>query len=281
MQNATVLFHVTTETPDEAIRAAASAAVGERLHLGVMLHMAMPALPMNAYGAMPYSGPVVPDHWATEVQERKDIIRARVDAIEALLASENASGDVRACLTALTDVQAQVAQSARTADMSVLAPDLRDVPDIRREIIHGILFQSPIGLLFNAEVGLNPQSIMIAWDDSPASARAAHLALPMLKTARDVTIACFDPNPLSNGQPYEPGAALSNWLSHHGCNVTVAQYPTGGAEVAESLTARATELGSDLIVMGGYSHSRVRQARFGGTTRSMIEQSEKAVFMAH
>jgi len=70
-------------------------------------------------------------------------------------------------------------------------------------------------------------------------------------------------------------------LTHHGCNVVVQQYPSGGQDIADCLLHRAKEVGADLIVMGAYGHSRMRETIFGGTTRAMIEQGDQAVYLAH
>ena len=281
MKNATVLYHTDLETSDEDIRASARAAAQQDIHLGVMLHALMPTMPISVYGGFPSYVPSLPDGWPEQLRENQALLKDRAQAIEAILADENCSGDVRPFLSAEPEIQTDVATSARTADWSVLASNLRETPDVMHEIVHGVLFRSPIGLMLNAPVGPAPVHVMVAWDESPAAARAVHLALPFLKSAQDVTIACFDPSPLSEGRPYEPGAAASSWLSHHGCQVTIAQYPSGGKEIATCLLERALELGSDLLVMGAYSHSRIRQAVFGGTTRSMIEQTQQAVFLAH
>lgn len=279
MSTETILFLATTGTQDAEIRTAAESAAADGSHLSVLLHETTPTLPINALGALPYGGPPPVDTWSVEVGEAQKAISARGDAVEGLLAAAGCSGDVRPVLCAYPDIAEMVARAARVADRAVMAANLNEVPDIKKEMLHGILYDAPIGVTLNAPVGLSPKHVMIGWDDGPAAARAVHLALPMLKAANAVTIACFDPTPLSDGQPYEPGAALAAWLGHHGCKLTVAQYPTGGQDVAQGLLARGAELGADLLVTGAYGHSRMRQAIFGGTTRSLIEQTAQPVFL--
>ncbi|MCR9126989.1 MAG: universal stress protein [Rhodobacteraceae bacterium] len=281
MKRSTVLYHINAETSDADIRASAEGAAAQDMHLGILLHDALPPLPINAYGAMPYGMPSISDDWGARVAEQQAALEVRSDRIGAILGDAGASGDVRPLLCADADIQSYVAQSARTADISVLAANLRDTPTTMRETLHSVLFRSPIGAVLNAHAGIAPRRMMIAWDDSDAAARAVHVALPLLKAADDVTVACFDPEARDNDQTGEPGAALSAWLSHHGCHVTIAQYPTGGREVSDCLTERAAELGIELLVLGGYGHSRMRQAVFGGTTRSMIEQTGLPVLLAH
>lgn len=281
MSGETILFLTNLETPMGEINAAAEAARTSGAHLAVLVHTPLPTLPINATGALPYGGHAPLDGWSEEISTARSALSERCAAVDKALADASASGDTRPLICASADIRSSVAQSARTSDVAVMATNLRDAPGDFKDMLHGVLFQSPIGVILNAPVARAPKHIMIGWDDSPAAAHAIHAALPMLKSAGTVTIALFDPEPLSDGSPYEPGAAMAQWLVHHGCRVTVTQYPTGGAEVATSLLKRAHEIGADLIVTGAYGHSRLRQAVFGGTTRSLMEQTEHPVFMAH
>ncbi|MFY0312091.1 universal stress protein, partial [Leisingera sp. D0M16] len=91
----------------------------------------------------------------------------------------------------------------------------------------------------------------------------------------------FDPDLTDERDGEDPGTDAAAWLSHHGCNVTVSQFPSGGRDVGPAIQDRAREAGADLVVMGAYGHSRLREAVFGGTTRTMIEQTELPVLFAH
>ena len=122
---------------------------------------------------------------------------------------------------------------------------------------------------------------MIAWNTSLPAAGAVRAALPLLKTAKSVTIMSIDPTMSETADGEDPGANLAKWLSHHGCNVTVQQVPGGGADTGKVMLRRAKDIGADLIVMGAYGRSRLREAIFGGTTRSMIEQTEMPVLLSH
>ena len=79
----------------------------------------------------------------------------------------------------------------------------------------------------------------------------------------------------------DPGVDIATWLTHHGCNVTVQQYPSGGLDICDAILARAKEARADLVVMGAYGHSRTREALFGGTTRSLIAQTEQPVYLVY
>lgn len=170
------------------------------------------------------------------------------------------------------------------SDMCVIGDDLRKSDAIFRHALNAALFQSPGGVLINdhgARALAGPARVFVAWNMQLPSARAVRQALPFLRAAEEVVVGCIDPVMSAHGEKEDPGVNVANWLTHHGCNVTVRQYPSGGNDIADCILDRSREDGADLIVMGAYGHSRAREAVFGGTTRKMIEQADRAVFMAH
>jgi nucleotide-binding universal stress UspA family protein len=238
-------------------------------------------MPFYAYGAMPYGGVAFPDNWAETVQDARNAQKTRVEKIEALLAKSGVSGDIGAKLCATSDVRHAIALHAQVCDMAHIAQNLRETPDLLKEAAHGVLFQSPVGLMMNGSPSIKPKTVFIAWDSSKAASRAVHSALPYLKSAQEVVIGCFDPVTVENQDGADPGTDLATWLSHHGCKVTLTQYPSGGREIGQCIQDRAQEVGADLVVLGAYGHSRMIEAVFGGTTRTMMDQTELPVLLAH
>jgi nucleotide-binding universal stress UspA family protein len=281
MNRQTILFVMNAKTPDAQIHAAAEATAADGDHLICLLVDAAPALPMYAYGVPPYGGMNIPDNWGDLVAEAQETQHKRVQEVEKLLAKSNTSGDVQSAMCATVDVKHIVARSARVSDVVYFAPNLREANDVFREAASGVLFHSPISLRLNGAVSRSGNRIFVAWDSSEASASAVHAALPYLKKAKEVVIASIDPFMTPDRDGQDPGVDVAAWLSHHGCNVTVSQFPSGGRETAECIHDRATEFGADLIVMGAYGHARMIQSVLGGTTRSMIEQTELPVLLAH
>lgn len=281
MDRRTLLFVMTPETPDEDISAAAQAAAQGQDHLACLLLGAAPALPIYAYGVPPYGGMNIPDNWNELVQEAQQDQKRRVDEIEALLAESGASGHVQSVICAIGDIRTNVARAARVSDEAFIAPNLREVPDILREAAYGVLFHTPIGLRLNGTLDQKVARVLVAWDSSEAAASAAHAALPHLMQAQEVLIACIDPVMTGDGDGQDPGTDVAAWLSHRGCSVTVSQIPSGGRAIDQCILDHAREIGADLIVMGAYGHARMLQAVFGGTTLSMMEQTDMPVFLAH
>lgn len=281
MHRRTILFVLNSDTPDAQITLAAEDAAKDASHLVCLLLGQAPALPMYTIGVPIFSGVHIPDNWSETVQMAQKAHNDRVDAIEALLAKCGASGDVHPALCVTQDIKHHVSRLARVSDEAFLAPNLRDTPDVLREAAAGVLFHSPIGLRLNGSVEQKADRVFVAWNSSEAAAAAVHAALPYLKEASEVAIACFDPVMTASGDGQDPGVDVAKWLSHHGCNVTVSQFPSGNREIGQAIQDRAKEFGADLVVMGAYGHARMIQTVLGGTTRSMMEQTDLRLLLAH
>ncbi len=124
------------------------------------------------------------------------------------------------------------------------------------------------------------KSIMLCWNASRESARAAAEALPFLMTADNVVVLIVHTKSISSGHGPEPGADVAGWLTRHGVNVTVVR-EAADTNVGELIIARAETLDIDLIVMGLYGHSRLREVILGGASRTMLSSMTVPVLMAH
>ncbi len=124
------------------------------------------------------------------------------------------------------------------------------------------------------------KKVLISWDASRGATRAVTEAIPLLQHAEVVQVAVFNPESRSVAHGDEPGADLALYLARHGIKVEVLQQKTG-REVGTALLAVAKDLSSDLIVMGGYGHSRFRQMLLGGVTRSVLADMTIPVMMSH
>jgi len=120
-------------------------------------------------------------------------------------------------------------------------------------------------------------TIMIAWNGSAESARAVGAAIPFLEAAGSVTVVTGN-----EGELPGPGADdLNRYLSWHGISGKSRIVDVNDRPVGEVLLEAATEIKADLLVMGAYSHSRLREYIFGGATRYILDEGNLPVFMAH
>ena len=124
------------------------------------------------------------------------------------------------------------------------------------------------------------RKVALAWSGSPEDARAISFAMPFLREAEEVCIV------FHGGEHGEPAGAeeLHNYLGWHGIKTAVtsrASKSDDKTSAGESLLAQAEEVGADLLVMGAFTHSRLRQIIFGGTTRHVMEKSRISLLLAH
>jgi nucleotide-binding universal stress UspA family protein len=123
--------------------------------------------------------------------------------------------------------------------------------------------------------------VLLAWNGTRESVRAVRDALPILCAADNVVIMAVNPSTARTGHGEIPGADLALYLARHGVKAEVKPEIASSISVGDELLARASDLGSDLLVMGAYGHSRLQELVMGGVTQSMMQQMTLPVFMSH
>ncbi len=120
--------------------------------------------------------------------------------------------------------------------------------------------------------------VLVAWKPTAEAARAVHDALPILQKADSVTVMRVNPDP--EEPRHNPGFDLAAHLARHGVTVTVTPVIAPDMDAGSLIASRASDLDADLIVMGGYGHSRLRELVFGGVTRHMLDAPIIPVLMS-
>ncbi len=182
-----------------------------------------------------------------------------------------------------TDDMAEIAaREARAADTFVaLRPN--GSPEEDEDVVKGVIFGSgrhvflvPDGARDLAGV----KHVVVAWNGSRESARAVAEALPYLQQAETVTVVV-----VIEGRDIEYEAVLGTeavrHLSHHGIDAELLHVKNEHDDVGEALLAEAQRLKADLIVLGGYSHSPLRERLLGGVTHRLLHQAPVPLLMAH
>lgn len=123
--------------------------------------------------------------------------------------------------------------------------------------------------------------VLLCWNASREAARAAADALPFLKAAQKVIVLVVNPTVSAEGHGAEPGADVAAWLARHGVKVTVQRDVAPDADVGGVILSRAADHDTDLIVMGIYGHSRIREMVLGGASRTLLASMTVPVFMSH
>ncbi|TPM41704.1 universal stress protein [Mesorhizobium sp. B2-3-4] len=122
--------------------------------------------------------------------------------------------------------------------------------------------------------------VLVAWNGSKEAARAAFDALPFIIEAEKTDILVIDPPDTLDESPEAAGAEIASALSRHGATVSVSVQRSGGTSVDELIQSRVAESGADLLVLGAYSHSWLRQLLFGGVTRTVLRTAQVAAFLS-
>ncbi|GGA81965.1 universal stress protein [Brucella endophytica] len=167
-----------------------------------------------------------------------------------------------------------ILQSAFRADLIIAGqPDPND-PELSNDTSETLVFDSgrPVLLVpyaFSAPSEIS--RIAVAFNGKREAARAAFDALPLLVAVKSVEIIWVDP-PEASSQKINAvaGTALAEALDRHGAKVEVKQLSSQGLSVQETIRQYVMGSGIDLLVMGAYSHSRLRELVFGGVTRSIL-----------
>ncbi|WP_417669865.1 universal stress protein [Roseibium sp.] len=264
----------------ERLKHAAALAGREDAHLAVLLVGEAPNLPFYGYGGAGYTRV-----WVEEGETRAESLKAARDEIEAMLAAEGISFDVRAHQAIVAREDNLVARHAIYADLTIiLRSGEGSLNTVERQAIDGAVFDSGRPVLYmprpsdHADIG---RHVLVAWNSRAEAAEAVSDAMPFLTGAERVTLVMVDPVRGPDDHGDDPGADMALVLARHGIKVEVRVAPSNGRLISEVIADEAAALGVDLIVMGAYGHSRVRETILGGTTREMLEGTQVPLFLAH
>ncbi|WP_105434618.1 universal stress protein [Neorhizobium tomejilense] len=180
-------------------------------------------------------------------------------------------------------VSEEIHRRALYADVLVIGDGVRADSVLTRRIVDGGVFEARRPLLLapkGRKTTLKPHRILLAWNSRTEAAQAAREALDMMTWAEEVHVVLVDPDTSYWVSGGEPGADVAVYLARHGINVVVEQLLSGDRLVEGVLERHALEINADLIVMGAYGHSRLRERIFGGVTASILEESRFPVLIA-
>jgi nucleotide-binding universal stress UspA family protein len=210
---------------------------------------------------------------------------ARANAALAVFETEARNAGISYGLQPLTDLPveaaATVGASARLYDLTIVLQPESDRDTFDNTMPQEILFQSGGPVLFipyTHKGPFEPRRIGIAWDGSRLAARALRDAAPFLARAQAITI-------ISVNEPQAPAdasaAALTAHLARHGLTAHIERMTADHADIQTTILSIAADTGLDLIVMGGYGHSRFQERILGGVTRGMLQSMTVPTLMSH
>ncbi len=262
------------------VAAATAIARAFEAHVAMLVTVDVPAPMPSDWGAMAY------DVYARLHEEARNRAKARAESLRAKFAQAEVPIEVRTAEAVSLYPQNTAALQARYADLTILPAMPRGGEErmFVHDYFHDVLRQSGRPVLVvpdGATATLPPRRAVIAWKPTREASRAIAGAMPLLKKAEAVDVLVIDPVVAESAHGGEPGADIAAHLARHGLKVEVVTRPSMNFSVAYALLDYARHAGADLLVAGGYGHSRLREALLGGTTRELLETTHLPVLFAH
>lgn len=270
-----ILAIIDLEGDRAACRLAASLALATDAHVTGLA-------PVADFVSPVYIGGPVPLEMIDDTREvAEDRAAAGLKAFDAILAETGALGQ-SATFSLMEGEGSGLVSVGRLCDLAVVGQDDPEAMEPAREaLIETLLIEAGAPVLLTPRAYQGPfklDKIVIGWDGGLTVSRAVRAALPLLKQACEIHVAVVDSG---RGLGEDAGADLALHLARHGFKVQISRLSSLGRDVATTLIEQAVDSDADLIVMGGYGHSRLRQFILGGATSDMMRTMTVPVLMAH
>ena len=263
----TILAITAINQSDRDLRLVADLCDETHAHMSVLVLAFAAPPPVGEYAAMASAG------WAEEREADLKRLEERIAAVTSFLAARETSADIASEYPEIAWADEVIGRRARCTDLTLIGPELLATKTLKAKTIEGALFSSGRPLLLvpeGAQPALRPKRVLVAWDGRIEASRALRESLDLLVSANEVRLVLVDPAESELGA--EPGADAATYLARHGIKVTVDRLPRSGHTVADVLRRHAVDMAAELLVMGAYGHSRLRERIFGGVTKSMLDE---------
>lgn len=173
--------------------------------------------------------------------------------------------------------------SARCADLVIVGQGNSEAKDAVPADIDSLIYEAgrPVLVVPHAAPLVSTfRHVLVAWNGSREATRAAFDALPFIIEADQTEILVVDPMDTAAQSPDTAGAEIAAAFARHGAKVTVSVQDSRGSSVDGVIHRKIVETGADLLVMGAYSHSWLREFLFGGVTRSVLQAGDVAILLS-
>ena len=235
-----------------------------------------PIIPGSVMGGIP------PEIIESQRRESDEKARAAIARFDAAANRAAVAAESRIISASVSGAAEQLGRLGRRFDLVVVGQAQRDEASAAEVVDEGVLVDSGRPVIFVPYIqkaGLKLDRVMVCWDGSRAATRAIADAMPFLKKSKQVEIVM-----VSAKKPKDDeiaGADLGQHLARHGLKVDVKRITSTETDVSSTILSYAADSSTDLIVMGGYGHSRLREFILGGVTRGLLESMTVPVLMSH
>jgi nucleotide-binding universal stress UspA family protein len=276
MSYKTILVHI-----DPGKRCATRVEVAIRLAQKHNAHL----VALHAIAPFEPPGYVLAEMGPTIIEAQKHATAAELARTEGEFIKQTSAAGLRSAewRTAIDDPVDAMTLHARYADLVVIGQGhASDGSGIAADFPERLVLAAGRPVLILPSVGGFPtlgKRILVAWNTSREATRAVTDAIPLLQIADTVHVMAVNPRPSEHGKV--PGADIGLYLARHGVRVDVKTDHGAEIDIGNELLSRAADLDADLIVMGGYGHSRLKEWVLGGATRTILESMTAPVLMSH
>jgi nucleotide-binding universal stress UspA family protein len=264
------------EGRDPASEFAVSAAATLDAHIAGVAIAYDPFVPAIEVGVIPS------DLIDIQREENERLSAAAIGRFDESVHRNGVSAETRTFEAASATASEIFARIARRFDLSILSQPRAETSGSDQAIVEAALFGSGRPVLIVPYIqrdGLKLDRVLVCWDGSRTAARATADALPLLVKAKTTELITVTDG--SRDLDEIPGVDFAKHLARHGINVELKRVVRGDIDVANAILSHAADTSADLIVMGGYGHSRLREFVLGGATRGLLKSMTVPTFMSH
>jgi nucleotide-binding universal stress UspA family protein len=234
-----------------------------------------PIVPDAALGGIPV------DLIEVQREENSRTTNAAVERFKANTQTRGVAAETHVLEASFGAGAALFGRIARRFDLAVLGQAQREHSASETIIIESALFESGRPVLvvpYIQREGLKLDRVMVCWDGGRTAARAIADAMPFLERAKAVDIVAVAEE---RKEEEVVAASMLRHLARHGVSATDKRMAKGDISVENVILSYAADTGADLLVMGGYGHSRLREFILGGVTRGILSSMTLPVLVSH
>ena len=273
-----ILIHVPTGNESDAgVNYGLSVARAFNAHATGIAFALEPLVAPTYFGAVP--GEYFADF-------RREAEKTAAEATARFMQAATGAGctaDTRTITTTIDGAADAFGRLTRVYDLAVITQPNPDKPGPEAALLEAALFESGRAVLAVPYIHKKPiefDRILIAWDGGRPATRAVAESRPFLAKAKQVEVLVVE---TGTADPKAvPGADLARHLARHNLKVELRRSVVSSAsEIDSTILNEISDSDADLVVMGGYGHSRLREFVLGGVTRGIIESMTAPVLMAH
>lgn len=223
-------------------------------------------------------------------EAQQEIVKKAADS--AIAKFETAAGEAGVKCTSLrlacgaTKAPAQLSFHARHADMTFIGQPNGHEPggSFQESLLDGVMFASGRPVYVVPYIGrfeMPVRKAVIAWDGGKKAVRAVNDAIPLLQgRGGEVIVLVINAEERKGAHGDKPGADIAAHLSRHGINAKVERQTVKDLSIDAAILNYLSDISADLLIMGAYGHSRLRERAFGGVTSTILQQMTTPVLMA-